>query len=1579
MPYDPIIVQVKGDKTTAIVSTTGAGKSTGNSFGVVNVTGQNNIVASIVSDTLKVRQGSGILITTDSPNDVITIAATGGSAFDQFARDTSNAAFEQANSAAVRANTLVTDNVPETTTNLYFTSARVRANVGNTSPISYDSTTGIFGHEDSLVTPGTYGNSTFVSQVTVDSKGHVTSVTNVQIDTASSAFSQAAFDKANSANVLAQSAFNQANSAAVRANTLVTDNVPETTTNLYFTSARVRANISNTAPINYNSTTGVISHSDSGVTATTYGNANFVSQVTVDSKGHVTSASNVAIDHSIAQGAFSQANSSNVLAQTARDTANGAYTTANAAFSQANSAALRANTLVTDNVPETTTNLYFTSARVRANISNSAPINYNPTTGVISHSDSLVTPGTYGNSTFVSQVSVDSKGHVTSVTNVAIDQSFSQAAFDKANSAYSNANTAIYTATQIRANISNTAPINYNSTTGVISHADSGVGATTYGSATQIPRITVDSKGHVTSASNVAINGLPAATANGQLLIGNTVSGSFDVNTLTQGTGISITNGQGTITIAATGGSALDQFARDQANAAFSQANSAALRANNLVTDNVPETTTNLYFTAARVRANISNTAPVNYNSTTGVISHALSGVSSGGYGNPSNTLSVSVDSFGHLTTVTNTPIAISASQVTSGILSVARGGTGQTAASIVNGAVLIGNTVSGGYDIATLTQGTNITITNDKGSITISSTGGGTGGASNSFTTINVAGQANVVADSNNDTLVFIAGNGISIVTDATNDTITITSTISQNALPAGSIQYFSQNSVPQFDFFPANGSQNVVRTAYPELFSAIGVQYGSGDGANTFGVPYIAPKFEKWIIGTNLPIGMEEHSISTLLDGRVVVVGGQNVISGNVSSNVWFGNVSGNSIVWNVGTGLPAVRYQHTTTYLTDGRLLVIGGRDGSSNPVNSCYFGVVSGTTVTWTSGTNLPSVRTEHATAQLPNNQILVTGGLTSFQNATFGTISGDTITWQEGTPMPLERARHTFNIIPKDGGRGLILGGRDSLGVILDSSYFASFPGGNVITWVETTPIPTGRTEHTITVLNDGHLFLSGGVGNFTVPFPYVGRIDENSIIWTQSVTSPVTISDRYSHASSLLNDGRIIICGGDNGVTQSISNTFIISPTIAGIRVRAGTTGAGTALPAATANGQLLIGNTVSSSFDISTLTPGSGIQIINGKGSVTISANSLVTDNVPETTTNLYFTATRVRANISNTAPINYNSTTGVISHADSGVGATTYGNTLFVSQITVDSKGHVTSASNVAIDQSLAQSARDTANGAFLKANGSTQQSFTTISVSGQTDVVADSNADTLTIVSGNGISVTTNSISDSITISLSDLELTTFDDFIGGGFTVFSSSGGQLGWYYDPNGSGGVKPEQEINHPGIVNLYTGGTSGSRSWAYIPGSSTTPGFLKYFDKFNIQFVVKVRNMGSNTQFAMGLGSSIGYGGEYIRFEKLYADSNIFAVTSNGTTTRVDTLAPTVVDDWYRFGIRKSQGNTTNVIFSVNGTDIANIGTTLPTTTAGLAAQFLIDNNAAANKELWIDLWSAKVGAVLPTGIGVR
>lgn len=78
--------------------------------------------------------------------------------------------------------------------------------------------------------------------------------------------------------------------------------------------------------------------------------------------------------------------------------------------------------------------------------------------------------------------------------------------------------------------------------------------------------------------------------------------------------------------------------------------------------------------------------------------------------------------------------------------------------------------------DTLTLAAGSGITLTTNAGTDTITITNSGT--SSNAFETIAVSGQSNVVADSAIDTLTLVAGTGVTITTDAATDSITFNAT---------------------------------------------------------------------------------------------------------------------------------------------------------------------------------------------------------------------------------------------------------------------------------------------------------------------------------------------------------------------------------------------------------------------------------------------------------------------------------------------------------------------------------------------------------------------------------------------------------------------------------------------------------------------------------------------------------------------------------------------------------------------------------------------------------------------------------
>jgi hypothetical protein len=110
-----------------------------------------------------------------------------------------------------------------------------------------------------------------------------------------------------------------------------------------------------------------------------------------------------------------------------------------------------------------------------------------------------------------------------------------------------------------------------------------------------------------------------------------------------------------------------------------------------------------------------------NFTASSGNINLSDTGVTAASYGSASSVATFTVDAKGRLSAAANTPIAIDASQITSGTLAVNRGGTGLSTTP-TNGQLLIGNGT--GYTLSTLTAGTGINITNGAGSITISNTG---------------------------------------------------------------------------------------------------------------------------------------------------------------------------------------------------------------------------------------------------------------------------------------------------------------------------------------------------------------------------------------------------------------------------------------------------------------------------------------------------------------------------------------------------------------------------------------------------------------------------------------------------------------------------------------------------------------------------------------------------------------------------------------------------------------------------------------------------------------------------------------
>ena len=333
-------------------------------------------------------------------------------------------------------------------------------------------------------------------------------------------------------------------------------------------------------------------------------------------------------------------------------------------------------------------------------------------------------------------------------------------------------------------------------------------------------------------------------------------------------------------------------------------------------------------------------------------------------------------------------------------------------------------------------------------------------------------------------------------------------------------------------------SGSVNTrVPGTYPLTYSAKDESGNAGSATRTVTVvPGASGTCEdrdgRWLLTGSLALPRMLHTATPLDDGRVLVAGGFNTTSELYEpvSRTW--SATGNTLGSHRG---------HTATKLQDGRVLLSGG---GSSPITDATAEVYVPALGRWNPAGQLNTLRFHHTAVLLPGGKVLVAGGRTGEYDST--TLASAelydpaTNTWSYTGGLNTARAFHTMTLLP--GGKVLVAGGRDASDRLLSSAELYDPATG---TWTAVAGLGAGRASHTAVLLPGGKVLVAGGSGFDAVLSASAEVYDPATGTWsaTGGMGSP-----RRFHTATALPDGRVLVAGGYHEMTGLMTSAELYDP-----------------------------------------------------------------------------------------------------------------------------------------------------------------------------------------------------------------------------------------------------------------------------------------------------------------------------------------------------------------------------------------------------------------------------------------------
>ncbi len=217
-----------------------------------------------------------------------------------------------------------------------------------------------------------------------------------------------------------------------------------------------------------------------------------------------------------------------------------------------------------------------------------------------------------------------------------------------------------------------------------------------------------------------------------------------------------------------------------------------------------------------------------------------------------------------------------------------------------------------------------------------------------------------------------------------------------------------------------------------------------------------------------------------------------------------------------------LASPRFSHTATVLADGKVLIAGGTDEHFDNLASTE--IYDPETETSSPTGSLSTARSQHTATVLPNHKVLVTGNIYSADNELFDPSTGS---WTTTSPFLNARGSHTATLLSD--GKVLVVGGRDYT-TLASNKYTAGAeiydPSTGV--WTATGSLATERASHTSTLLQNGKVLVVGGSNESTRNLNSAEIFDPATGVWTATgdLSAP-----RINHTATLLANGEVLVVG----------------------------------------------------------------------------------------------------------------------------------------------------------------------------------------------------------------------------------------------------------------------------------------------------------------------------------------------------------------------------------------------------------------------------------------------------------------